>query len=373
MGNSQDSLFSSVNAELAEGSGSGDSFLYLLLEEAPAWNLNLKIGNTGTQISNERGQNQGTIALQNQNLTGVGDEWMFAYQTTGVSDFFQTRYSIPLGGRHRLFAEYRNNEFVSNLDFVEVAFFSDTVSVGYEFDVINRVSEQLIFGVNFDWINSGTFLNGERFPFNLGTFESDGQMRLRVLRLEGRYLQRNDESILLARSRLSVGLDWFEATNNEIGIDGELVSVLGELQYIVKVSDDWRLSGRGLVQLSPDALLPVEQFSIGGINSVRGFTTSARSGDQGIFTSFQGEWEATEKLTVQLFWDWGRVSNNEIDLEGINRDVVTPSILSSVGVGVNYSLLESLVLRANLAAPITSDREEIAQPFMVEIHYKLQF
>lgn len=368
----EDRRFSSVNAELAEGEGR-DSFLYLLLEEAPTWNLSLEFGNTGTKISDERDQNRGTIALRNHNLTGVGDEWIFSYEESGVSDFFQTRYSVPLGGQHRLFAEYRNNEFVSNLDFVEVALFSDTVSVGYEWEAMNRVTEELTFGVKFDWINSETFLDGERFPFNLGTFESDGQTRLRVLRLEGRYLQRNDRSIFLARSRVSWGLDWFDATNNKIGIDGQFISVLGELQYIIKVNDDWRLLGRGLVQLSPDAILPVEQFSIGGINSVRGFTAAARSGDTGIFTSLQGEWDATENLTVQLFWDWGMVGNNEIALDGINRDVTTPSILSSIGVGVNYSLLESVVLRGSLAIPITSESEEISQPFLVELHYQLQF
>jgi hemolysin activation/secretion protein len=59
------------------------------------------------------------------------------------------------------------------------------------------------------------------------------------------------------------------------------------VQRVQRLSDDHLLIVQADLQLTPDSLLPSQQFIIGGGHSVRGYRQNARSGDNGFRFSME--------------------------------------------------------------------------------------
>ncbi len=106
-----------------------------------------------------------------------------------------------------------------------------------------------------------------------------------------------------------------------------------------------RLSVRATAQFTDSALTPLEQFSIGGPGSVRAVPLSTALGDRGVqataeylvdapgFSTRSSPFEGRswgEVLTVQLFYDWGRVS----PVAQNRRLGVLPVTFEGAGLGV---------------------------------------
>lgn len=93
------------------------------------------------------------------------------------------------------------------------------------------------------------------------------------------------------------------------------------------------------MQLSPDDLVPLEQFGLGGIESVRGYRQDALLADNGAFVSAEVRLpiyrSRTRRTVLQLtpFIDagvaWGSSARNNLD----------PNTLVSVGAGLRLSYL----------------------------------
>lgn len=368
----QDPRFEQVKAELVPGERDGVSDLIVALVPALPWKLRLETNNAQNP---DFGGIQAGITLSNQNLIGFGDRLEAGYTKSEGIDLWRTRYTVPLnGGAQKLSLGYRQNEVavVTDLGEVDVSSVADTFFVGMEQNLIARPTEELSVSLTFDIRDSQTFLDGEPFPFNLGTLTDDGESRVRVLRLQGRYLQRGRDFTFLARSQISAGMNWFNATENDFDFDGSFVSWLGSVQYLKQVDENLVFSGELATQLTGDALLPLEQIAIGGINSVRGFERNSRSGDSGVLVSTELQWSVSDEVTVTPFFDLGVVWNNGINLAGVDREVISPSFLSSVGLGVRWQLTENIEIRGDLGIPIV-EGGELEQLGTLQLQYQTDF
>lgn len=148
---------------------------------------------------------------------------------------------------------------------------------------------------------------------------------------------------------MSFGLGLFDATINDIGIDGRFFSWQGEFQWVEKLDEDIIFLARFGMQLTPDALLPVEQFDIGGIDTVRGYANNLRIGDNGIvgtietrFTVFNNETFGVIELVH--FFDIGTVWNNKLA-------TVNPNTLASTGLELRWQI-NNLNLRLDYGIPL---------------------
>lgn len=63
--------------------------------------------------------------------------------------------------------------------------------------------------------------------------------------------------------------------------------IRSDLKYTQKLPYDWAVQARLSGQLTNEPLIGVEQFAIGGVDSVRGYLESSELGDSGIFTSVE--------------------------------------------------------------------------------------
>jgi hemolysin activation/secretion protein len=159
-----------------------------------------------------------------------------------------------------------------------------------------------------------------------------------VLRLVADYLDRGRTQVIAARSTFSVGLDAFNSTINEDAPDSRFVAWLGQVQYVRRLSeqrgDSIRL--RADLQLTDDELLPVEQYAVGGLDSVRGYRSFQLLRDYGYTASIEyriplfSNPVGARNLQFAAYVDTGGAKFKE-------RDNPDPSSLTGVGVGLIWS------------------------------------
>lgn len=96
-------------------------------------------------------------------------------------------------------------------------------------------------------------------------------------------------------------------------------------------------------------MLTPEQFSIGGIDSVRGYRQNQTVADNGILGSVEVRFPLTsnpEVLQVAPFFDIGKVWNNQ----NSDPDITT---IASLGLGVRWLIQPDLSLRLDYGIPLT--------------------
>lgn len=348
-------LFEQVNAELVEGRGPGLSDLNLSLTRTPPWQLSLSVNNNQNP---DFGAVGGTVAATNFNLLGAGDRLQTGYTVTEGIDLWNVEYALPfnsLDGQLRVGYQENTVAVVGQFEDLDLSSEASTFFFGVRQPLVQTPTEKFTLSATLDVSKTNSFLEDTPFAFTIGTLASEGESKVRALRLGQEYLRRSSTSAVFVRSQFSFGLDIFDATQNEFDIDGTFFSWLGQAQYEQIISSGIIFSARLATQLSPDALLPIEQLGIGGASSVRGYKPSSRTGDQAIVASTEVQFELLDEewgaISLSPFVDIGAVWNNGINLEGFDRDVISPNILASAGVGLNYDL-GNFSARINLGIPL---------------------
>lgn len=130
-------------------------------------------------------------------------------------------------------------------------------------------------------------------------------------------------------------------------------------------------------QLADEPLISNEGFSIGGLDSVRGYAESQSLGDSGIRASLQletpslsGRFGASfNEWRVFAFGDWGRVyiENPLADVDGVITDRIE---LASVGLGTRLRMFDNYNAMLLIAKPL-KDEEQLDLDISDE--YRAQF
>ena len=176
------------------------------------------------------------------------------------------------------------------------------------------------------------------------------------------YFRRGNNNVFLSRGQVNFGTSLFDATRNPSPLpDGQFLSLFLQTQMTQKLSDNHTLLARGLTQLTPNNLLPINQFVIGGSQSVRGYRENVRSGDNGFVFSVEDRigllphFDGEPQLQVIPFFDLGFVWNNA------SNPNITPddNFLASLGVGLVYQpfrgkYFEPLTFRLDYGVPLVT-------------------
>jgi hemolysin activation/secretion protein len=116
---------------------------------------------------------------------------------------------------------------------------------------------------------------------------------------------------------------------------------------------DWRLDVRVDGQWSDDLLVPAEQFSAGGVGSVRGFKERGISGDSGLRSQIEAlspplwaDGESASQLRAVFFFDAAHARRN--DPTALERSTET---IASLGVGLRANWGPT-VLRVDVGKPV---------------------
>jgi hemolysin activation/secretion protein len=122
--------------------------------------------------------------------------------------------------------------------------------------------------------------------------------------------------VLAARSLISSGIDALGATVNGEPRDGRFVSWLGQFQVAQRIGQsESQIIFRADAQTANGGLPPMEQLTVGGADSVRGYRENRLVADAGFVTSVEGRIplftssDGSLHLQIAPFLDYGHVKN----------------------------------------------------------------
>jgi hemolysin activation/secretion protein len=328
-------LFTRIQAELKAGTAPGQSVLTLDLAEADPFDATYVFSN---EDSPSVGSLRNAVILTHRNLAGFGDRFQAEVGFTEGTTEYRVDYTVPVTPRNTTvnFNFSKGDQLVIEDPFAPLDLNSETdsYSLGINHPLIYTPTEELSLGLAFDLRRSQTFFDGMPFSFSIGP--EDGESKVSVLRFSQDWIRRSPNRVIAARSRFSFGVDVFDATVNNTGTDGRFFSWLGQAQWVQALNPDGVVAVTRLTsQLTPDSLLPLEQFSIGGVNTVRGYRQNQRVADNGIVGSVEVRFplfnnpEGGGVLQVIPFFDVGTVWENQ-------GEVTNPQTLIGTGLGLRW-------------------------------------
>ena len=342
-----DPLIEQVNAELTVGSTPGRNVLLIDLQEAPAFHAGIGGDN---YRSPSIGSNQLNLTVAHDNLLGFGDRLSAQYGLTEGLDIYDIGYSLPVNAMDgTLGFRYSNSDtkiVEDEFEEFDIESETETFSLSFRQPVVRSPQRELALGVSLDLRDRQTFLQGEPFSFSIGAEE--GESKVTVLRFFQDWVDRGAKRVLAARSQFNVGIDAFDATINDTGTDGQFFAWQGQFQWVQQLSPRTLLIARIGTQLTTDSLLSLEQFSIGGADTVRGYQENQLVTDNGILGSVEVRIPLTADPSVlQLtpFFDIGTGWNNQAPAP----DSFT---LASLGLGVRWSITSKLGVRLDYGIPL---------------------
>ena len=357
----RDPSIENVEAELVRGTAPNLSVLLIEIEETSPYEAKLSFDN---YRSPSVGEFQGTVQTGYRNLIGVSDRAFAQYNLTEGFDAYSIGYAIPVNSKNGAVSfEYRNGDskIIEDFEEVNIRAEANTISLRYRQPIVYSSKREVAFGVAFERQSSETFILDDR-PFSFTADPQQTNSVTSVLKLTGDWVERSARSVFGISSELNFGLNIFDATVNESTPDGLFFSWLGQAQWTKALNQDkdFLLTTRLITQLSPDSLLPLEQFTLGGVGTVRGYRQNREVGDNAVVGTIEvyipiaGDRLSSNKLNLVPFFDGGAVWDNNSD---------EAEALASLGIGLDWQFKELLSLRVDWGLPLinTSDRGDSLQ------------
>jgi hemolysin activation/secretion protein len=293
-----------INAELKPGVAPGQSQLDLRVVDRQPFHF-------GLQADNQRPPTVGAEEIwaigSDDNLTGNSDPLRIQYGIANATaqglefsgdDNMEGSYLLPIT---RFDTTLAFNGSRLNSSIIENAFqplhitsLTSTYGVVLRQPVYQTANQEAAVSIGFDWRKNRTWQGTNAAPFSPGA-TADGEMIVAPLRLAQDWILRGQSHVVALRSTFSVGLNVLGATdvsgstNAAPGIpNAKFFSWTGQGQYIQRLFNTqnqlvFRLSG----QWTPDPLLALEQMSVGGLETVRGYPENQLVRDRGIVTSLE--------------------------------------------------------------------------------------
>lgn len=274
-------LIASLSAELSAGDRPGKNILELKVSETQTFNLQLSLdNNTVPSIGSfSRG-----LQISEANLTGLGDSLTVAYSNTDGSNVYNLNYSIPInpynGTLAFAFSNTNSNVIEAPFNVLDIYANSTTYSLTFRQPVLQTPNQELAFGAIGSYSDSLTSLLGIPFPLSAGA-NDNGVTKVSVLSFFQDYVQRSSQSVLAFRNQINIGLDGIGSTVNARFPDSRFVSFRGQAQYVNLLAPETLLLFRSDIQLSDRPLVPIQQISFGGQDTLRGYRQDLLLGDNG--------------------------------------------------------------------------------------------
>ncbi len=358
-----DPLFTNVEASLRPGNQLGGSILIVRVTEAKNLSGIISVDNfSPPSVGSVR---LGAGALY-RNLTGFGDELSFSFYHTTASgaDNLDLSYRVPVnplnGTVQFRFAPNWNRVIDPAFAALDIQGRSQLYDLSFRQPLFRNPRREFALSTGLTIQNGQTFLfDNIPFPFGIGP-DADGNSRTRVLKFGQDYVKRDPFGAWAVRSQFNFGLDIFDATVNESPIpDGRFFSWIGQIQRVQRLGNNHLLILQGDLQLTPDTLLPSQQFVIGGGQSIRGFRQNARSGDNGFRISAEDrialirDAGGIPTLQVAPFIDFGKVWNTS----GNPNLQAEQRFLAGAGLGILWQAYPGLNIRLDYGAPFLRLRD----------------
>lgn len=336
-----DPRFERLNATLQPGPAMGESTLDLRVIETSPFKARLEFSNFQSPTV---GAEQGLLTFEHQNVTGWGDTLSVQYgRSSGVNPILNLRYAVPIHPSDTtLSLQYRRFAFIVQEEpfrSLKIENRAEIYSIGLRQPIYRSLQHEVAISLTGEHEVNKSFLLGEPFEFVAGA--TNGVFRVSAARFGQEYIYRSEQQVLTLLSRLSLGIgDVLNSNSSSVpgSADGRFFAWLGDAQYIRRFDFlHTQLISRVMTQLTPDHLFPLEQTSVGGRYSVRGYREYALVRDNALLASLEARvpvyTPATgrDALYLASFVDYGHAWNSQVTTPD-------PTTLVSVGVGIIWNI-----------------------------------
>lgn len=357
-------LIKDLSAELSTGSRPGTNFLDVRVTEARTFSAQIELDNNRSPAVGtfRRGARVGEA-----NLLGLGDSLQVGYSNTNGSNIIDVNYTLPLNPRNgTLSFEFQNSVYrvvEDPFEPLDLKANLRVLSLSYRQPIIETLTRLVALGLTAYRRDSETSILGVPFPLTPGA-DARGNTRISALRFFQEWIERGPEVVFAARSEFSFGIGAFDATINNSPPDSRFVAWRGQFQWVRLLAPDTLLVLRSDIQFANQALAPFDQFSLGGVNSVRGYRQDFTLADNGAFGSAELRVpvfrlpQARGILQVVPFVDVGRVWSSS------GRASPDPNTLAAIGLGLRWQQGDLLTFRLDWGIPlvsVNSDRETLQE------------
>ena len=350
-----DPLIETIDAELSAGIEPGTNLLEVEVAEADPFQVEFT-------LDNDRSANVGTfrrgVQISHANLLGQGDDLIVGYTNTSGSDTIDLSYSYPVNPRNgrlifnygRTWSKVVNDPFdilniYSESSYYELTFRQPIFQTPREEFALSLTASRQESEATLDPLNTGSV------PFPTRGSDEEGRTRISALRFSQDWVKRSDRQVIAARSQFSLGLDALNSTINSDAPDSEFFAWRGQTQWVRLLGAETLLLVRGDVQLASESLPSLEQISLGGRQTVRGYPQDLLLTDSGALTSVEVRFPIYRApkidglLQLAPFLDLGIGWN----LEGSNP---SPNTLAAVGLGLQWQQGDNFNARIDWGIPL---------------------
>ena len=275
----RDEKIRKINTALVPGDELGQSHLDMIVTE----NRGFDVGLGG---SNRRppsvGAEEAEVYFGTKNLTSFGDTLRGNYT---LSQEGMEEWDVDDGGNYSLFYSLPLTRWDTTLDlgynqsdyvileepFNTLDIESDTrmYSVALRQPIYRDLQHELSLTLKGEHRRSEVLVSGE--PFSISPGSVNGQTRISALRLSPEYVYRSQERVIAARTTFTFGLD---ELNPILGdeFDPEYFTWMTQASWVESVSENATLLVVKLFhQHTDDRVVSMEQFSLGGVSTIRGY------------------------------------------------------------------------------------------------------
>ncbi|WP_442941841.1 ShlB/FhaC/HecB family hemolysin secretion/activation protein [Nostoc sp.] len=352
-------LIKNVTAELSAGSQTGTSLLEVKISEAKTFSgqIVLDNGRSPSVGSFRRG-----LRLNEANLLGLGDDLSLGYTNTDGSNSFDASYTLPLNPRNGTlsfnYGTTSSNVIEPPFDSLDIESASRYYELTFRQPIVQTPTQEFALGLTASRRESDISWNLQRdgYPASLLSpgADDEGRTRVSALRFFQEWTSRNSREVIALRSQFSLGIDVLNATVNQDPPDSRFFSWQGQAQWARLLAPETLLLLRLNTQLASRTLLPIEQFGLGGQDSIRGYRQDYLLTDNGTFISAEVQVpilrlpQIDSTLQVVPFVDFGVGWNSSA------RTNPDPNTLAAVGLGLRWAQGDRFTVRLDWGIPLIS-------------------
>ena len=359
-----DPLIENISAKLSNGTRSGFNILSVRVKEAPSFDIEATLDNNS---SPSIGSFRRRIQVNEANLLGLGDGVNLAYSNTNGSNALDLSYSLPLNSRNGTLSfnySTTSSDIIEHpFDLLDIESSSSNYELTFRQPLVRTPRQEFALGLTASRRSSKISSSLSFFisPNELSPgADDDGRTRLSALRFFQEWNSRNSREVIAVRSQFSLGLGAFNATVNGNSPDSRFFAWRGQAQWLRLLAPDTLLLIRGGAQLASERLLPSEQFSLGGIENVRGYRQNFLLRDNGAFASAEvqlpilrapeinGLLQLAPFIDIGTTWESSGSDNSDV------RDTDDTKTLASVGLGLRWSQGNNFTARLDWGIPLIS-------------------
>lgn len=331
-----------IDARVSPGGQPGEATLRVQVEERNPVELQVTADNRRSpSVGSQRLELAGTW----HSPLGWGDTLDVRHSFNRGPDDYAIDYRVPLTADDLTLAlaVEESGALVQEAPFNRLDMRSELsrYELGLEWPLVRSPGQELTLSASIEHRHAKTYLLG--FPFSFAPGVVDGVSRVTNTHLVQQWTRREPDQVLALRSDFRFGIEALAATVHHDLPDGRFSAWQGQLQWMRRLPGKrGRLAARAVVQRTDDALLPSEKFSLGGMDTVRGYRESSLSRDNAVSASLEwwlpaGEWRipgisqgaGDGRVEFALFYDYGQGSNKF-------QPTPRPESISSVGLGLSW-------------------------------------